>query len=287
MTTPDPNAPPADGGNAPPPPAPPADGGGAKPWYDSYGLDDEARAFIAGKGSQTPADGIKSWMHADKIARERNVLEAPDVNNIQGWKGWEALGWTPDAAKYDVPLPETAKDLGDLAEGYKGFHDHLVKQLHARRVPLSAARELAGELVAFNVAGIREADAAIAREKQELEGGLRREWGQAYDANREMAKRAMQHFKVGEATAGQLDAMMGSAEMVRLFQEIGAALGEDRLVTVKGGSSQGVDQARAAKAALEADPAKRAALFDTSHAQHALVKAERQRLMDIINAEKR
>jgi hypothetical protein len=261
-----------------------ADNTSSEPWYATAGLDDDVKTFVSGKQFATIGDALKAGMHADKIARERNVLEVPDPNNIAAWKGWENLGWTPDEAKYAVDLPEGAKDLGDLAEGYKGFHQHLVKQLHGQRVPLNAAKTIAAEIVAFNVAGIREADAAIARERTELETGLKREWGGAFDANKEMAKRAMQTFKLGEADAGEIDALLGSTRMVKLFHDIGQMMGEDKLVTAKGGQGGGVEAAKAAKLALESDPAQMAALTDPANPHHARVKAERERLQQIIFA---
>lgn len=276
---PPPAAPPA----APPPAAPPADGN-AEPWYATAGLDDEIRTFVAGKQFPSLADALKAGMHADKIARERNVLDMPNPNDLASWKGWEHIGWTPDATKYDVGLPDKLKDMGDLAEGYKPFHDHLVKTMHANRVPLSAAKALAADIVSFNTAAIAETDAAIAREKQELEGGLRREWGQSYDQNKELAKRAMQTFGIGEADAAELDAVITSPRMVKMFHKLGEMMGEDKLVTAKGAAGTGIEAAKQAKLALESDPAKMAALRDPAHAQHAMIKAERERLQQIIFA---
>jgi hypothetical protein len=263
-----------------------ADNASPEPWWASADLklEDDVKTFWSQKAAPDLATALKTGMHASKLVGERNVLEVPNPNDMANWKGWEVLGWTPDAAKYTVDLPETAKDMGDLAEGYKGFHDHLVKQFHSQRVPLNAAKALASEIVAYNVAQLREADAAIIREKQELEGGLRREWGQSYDANKEMARRAMQTMGLGEEDAAELDALVSSPRMVKLFHKIGAQLGEDRLVTAKGAAGSSVEDARAKKAALEADPAKRQALFDPSHPHHALIKSEREALQNIINA---
>ena len=268
------------GAGGDPNPNPGAGGAGSEPWYSSLGLDDETRQFVAGKGFQSAADAFKAHLSADKLVRDRNVLPAPDVNAINDWKGWEALGWTPDAAKYQVDLPEAAKGLD---KSYEAFHQQLVQKLHANRVPLGAAKALAGEIAGYNARALADLDAQIAREKSELEAGLKAEWGARFDANRELAGRAMKTLGIGEADAGELDALMGSARMVKLFHKLGAAMGEDRLVTDKGGFGQStVDQAKAQKAALEADPAKLMALRDPAHPQHKAVTEERERLQQII-----
>ena len=257
-------------------------GASGEPWYASAGLDDDVKTFVSGKGFGSIGDALKAGMHADKIARERNVLDMPDPTNLAAWKGWENLGWTPDAAKYDVALPETAKDLGDLADTYKTFHDTLAKTLHEQRVPLSAAKAVAAAVLDFNLKGLREADAVMARQRSELEGALKAEWGQNFEANKELASRAMRTLGIGEAESAELDAILSSPRLVKLMHSLGTRLGEDKLVTAKGGSHGGIEAAKAEKAALEADPAMMRALRDPSHAQHQLVKQKRVQLQATI-----
>jgi hypothetical protein len=67
-----------------------------------------------------------------------------------------------------------------------------------------------------------------------------------------------------------------------MFHKLGTMMGEDRLVTAKGQQNGGIADAQARKAALEADPAKMAALRDPAHAQHAAIKAEREGYQKII-----
>jgi hypothetical protein len=253
------------------------------PWYAAFGLDDEARTFLAGKGAADPATAIKSWMSADKLVRDRNALDAPDVSNIAGWQHWDKLGWVSDPAKYQVELSAEAKTkLGEAAPFYEKFHADVVKQMHENRVPLPQARKIADAMLAYQAQAMDEVNGIVARDTAELEAGLKRDWGQAYDANREMATRAMKTLGIGEQDAAELDALVGSPKMVQLFHKIGAMMGEDKLVTTRGGSDATVDQARAAKAAIENDPAKMKALNDPAHPQHAAVKAERERLQAII-----
>jgi hypothetical protein len=83
---------------------------------------------------------------------------------------------------------------------------------------------------------------------------LQGEWGQAFDGNIEMARRAARQFGVAEALPA-LERAMGSRALLSFLHRVGAGLGEDRY---EGGApakgfSLSPDQARARIDSLKQD----------------------------------
>lgn len=72
--------------------------------------------------------------------------------------------------------------------------------------------------------------AAAEEESQAREAELRRVWGRDYERNNGLAKRALREF-AGPAGADRLSALMGQAEVLRIFAKIGQRIGEDAMVT--------------------------------------------------------
>jgi hypothetical protein len=60
------------------------------------------------------------------------------------------------------------------------------------------------------------------------------EWGDKFEANKTLAERAFRWAKPGETTSAQIEALTGSADMLKIFARIGEAMGEAALVTDKG-----------------------------------------------------
>ena len=176
----------ATGGAAPPdaaPPAPaapaaPADPPAAPVWTD--GLDAATKAMIEKDGYKSPAD---------LVAKVRGY-QAPE---------------TADA--YEIPVPEG--EAPEFAESIKPlFHKAGLSPTQAKALAegwneLQATQRAAATEQA--AAAEREADALAGRQQSEL----KREWGDKFDANTELARRAI---RSGMAAAGLNDD--GMAEMI-------------------------------------------------------------------------
>lgn len=252
-------------------------GGGDQPFYHAFGLDDDSRAFIAGKDFKTPADLVKSAMSADKLARERNVIPAPDLAKLGEWDGFEKLGWTKDLAAYKIESPK-------VPEGVpydKGMEAAFIKAMHEQRVPPTQAKGMLDFMVGLLAKETEAKTAQGARQLADLQTALRTEWGGNYDANNDMAQRAARALGLGLEDASQLEKITGAPGLMKLFQKVGALMGEDVL---KGGSARGggamtPDQAQAEQNRLEADPEFINSLRDPRHPQHKDNKARREQLI--------
>ena len=274
----------AGGAGAPSGAAAGATGGGAggaaeKPFYDGWGLEQSQTDFIVGKGFKSAADLAKSALLSDKLVRERKVVPAPDMQKIQDWEGWEALGWSKELGQYKLPDAKVPQGL----EYNKDMEGALVKAMHEARLPPHQAASVRDALIGMLKA---ETDARDARGKAELEGlqgSLKQKWGGEYDAKTDLAGRAARALGVDLATTQALEKFMGAPALLEHFANIGEKLGEDVL---RGGSAraeQGMspDAAGAEQRRLSADREFMKSLSDTRHPLH---KDNQARWLKVIEA---
>ncbi|MCD0419485.1 hypothetical protein LOC51_19900 [Rubrivivax sp. JA1024] len=272
----------AGGGASPQGGASVAGSGGDQGWWrgESYsGLDADTTKFLDGKNYPDIKTALSSLRSADQMARDRNVIKKPDPANMQQWEGFAELGWSPDIGNYKLTPPAAGE--GEVHDE-KAWEAFLPAAHEARLLPWQAEAVYTA-MHKHDNAIISDFKAAAQQANADLDRALRSKFGNQYDAKVDLAKRAFSAFAPSEAVAGEMDKMLGSAGMVDLFIKIGEAMGEDRLVTGKGGDngSQSPAQARAERLRLEADKDFLKILNDPRHPQSKDYAARRQRLIEI------
>lgn len=244
-----------------------------------HGFDAAEQQFFAGKNYPDQKTALKSLRQADELARARNVMHKPDPKNPQGWDGFTELGWTPDKSKYVVERPKVADGEAFDEKTFLKVQD----AAHEARLAPWQASAIFGTLHKHANESLRDFKAAGAGANKELDNKLRGQWGDKYDGNVELAKRAFSAFKPDSVAAAQMDQVMGSPAMVELFHKIGEALGEDRLVT---GDQSGMGgktpaTAKAERLRLENDPEWKKVFNNPRHPQYQDYVAQRQQLLNI------
>lgn len=246
-------------------------------WADqNIKVDDETRQFYAGRNTPSLEEALKLGVHSFKHSTERNVLAKPALDKLSEWEGWSELGWKDKLDDYDLKKPD------GLPEGYP-FSDELQNDIkaaaHKAKIPLGMAQALVNEVFANEAKRFNDLEVQLAqqetnakieseRKKAELTGQLKAHWGEQYNINRDLAQRAYQRF-TNEATREQLDQVMGSPELVKLFAEVGQVLGEERLVSTGGGNYQNAISVQAEMDRLRADQSFQRSMNDMSHPLHA------------------
>lgn len=204
------------GEQTPPPAAPPTPAGqetGTQPaWHDSI-QDEGLKAFISGKGFKDAGEAAKA---------------------LQDLEGKTAVPESPEA--YQLPVPEGQ----DAA-----FATEAAKWMHEAGVPAEQAQALATKWNEYAAAQQQAADLAREQQGEADLATLRKEWGQQFDSNAELGRRAVRTFGVEADAIEKISSALGDAETLRLFSRIGKHLGEGTL-TPEGGDRGG--------AASPADP---------------------------------
>jgi hypothetical protein len=260
-----------------------AGGSAGEPWYQPHlaALDKDTTAWLDGKKFGSITDALKSGAHADKLARDRNVIARPaDLAKLDQWDGWKELGWVEDAAAYGKAItpPKMPEGQQHDAEMLQAF----TKAAHGKRLPPGAAQSLYNEMSDFINQRVEGFKAQGAKATADLQAALDKEWGTDKDTNTELAKRVVRTFGVKTDTLAKLeDALGGAPDLLQFMHKIGTMLGEDKLIGGQGGGSGAMSPGAAAaeRRRLESDPAWMKIFNDARHPQNAEYKARRLELI--------
>jgi len=201
------------------PATPPADSQATAPaWHDSI-QDAGLKAFIQGKGFKDAGDAVRA------------------LHDLEG------LTAKPESADaYKLPVP----DGQDAA-----FATEASKWMHEAGIPVAQAQALAAKWNQYQADVQKDADTERQQQGERDVQALKKEWGGEYDANTELARRAVRTFGADEQMLEKLSKSLGDGETLRLFHRIGKHLGEGTLIPAGGdrGASPPAnsDAARAAR----------------------------------------
>ncbi len=188
-----------------------------QPWHEAIG-DAELRQYVEGKG----------FKDAGEAAKALRDLEASHA--------------TPDdVAAYKLPVPE-----GDDGK----FASQAAQWMKEAGIPVGAGQKLAQQWNAFQAEQAKAAQVAQQQAGERAIADLRGEWGQQYDQNVELGRKAMRTFGVPAEVVEKMAGAMGDAQTIRVFQAIGKSMSESTLNPGgEGGSTSPAGDEYAARAA--------------------------------------
>lgn len=204
-------------------------------WYS--GIQDEGvRNWVQAKGFKDPVSAAESAYNLEKMIgfdRAGRTVVVPDENSTpEQIKAFNTRMGVPETADgYTLPVPEGQ----DAA-----FSKQAAQWMHEAGISAKAGEALATKWNE-HIAGIQ------AKAEQEFQAkssadfdALRSEWGNAFNQNSELAKRAAAQFIPGSAdergkVIDGLERVMGTANLMKMFAAIGSGLGEHSLHQGDGG----------------------------------------------------
>lgn len=263
-------------------------GGDELPWYS--GLPDDLKGQPGVTRHASLTDAIQAGIAAEKrlgVPADQLVRLPTKPEDKEAIATiMKALGAPEAVDGYQINLRDGAGD--DEKATLAGF----VKHMHETVGPVPPQiLQAATTWWEGQVAAAEEAEnAAIAKFAGEAEATLKTEWGAAYDTTKLEIGKLISELG-GQALVDELnlDAKLGShPDLARFLKKVvdlrveGVDKGDGQRGDV-GTGKMTPSEAYAARAALEGDDAKRKALFDKSHPQHAAVVAERQRYLQAEN----
>lgn len=222
---------------------------GAGPaWVESL-EDADARAFVQGKGWKSPADMLGSYRSLETLIGGEKIPLPKNPEDKDGYdRLYKALGRPDTPEGYKLPVPDGSDGaFAKLAAGM--FHE---AGLGAHQAAVLTER--------WNTAQAQAAqaqEAAFEVQSGQQMGELKTEWGDRFNANLEMARRAAKQFAIEPDQLSSIERALGAKSMVSLLSRIGAGLAEDSFETGDGGNrgsfGMSPDTARARIAALSKD----------------------------------
>lgn len=219
------------GGAPPASTATPSPAGGTpapSPWGE---LSPEDKGLVGLKGWKGPGDVVAAYRNLESfrgVPADR-LIKIPEKPDDPEWaKVWGQLGRPEKPDGYELTSPE-----GD--EAGAALVKLSAETFHRYGVPREAGRAIVAEIARF--AGERQKateEAAVLRRADD-EGQLRKNWGDAYDANRQVAGDAARKLGLQEADVVGLMGTLGIRRTYELFHQIGMRSAEPRTVRPEGG----------------------------------------------------
>lgn len=193
--------------------------GGTAPWYGQ--VDDATSAYITNKGWDNPVKAIESYRNLEKFAGgSKNLLEVPgpDAEQAKLDEFYNRLG-RPDAPeKYDLKVPEGGSP--ELTDWFK-------QTAHKHGLTTKQAGALFNEWNAKSGETMQSMEAEMRQQSEKAIGDLKKEWGQGFDKQIDMGKRAVAALGFDEPALSAYEAKLGTADMLKLFAKLGSKMGED------------------------------------------------------------
>ena len=205
----------------------------------TQGFNEDLKGFVSTKGFQSADAVVDAYRNLEKMigAPPERILKLTDkmrgddgMLTAEGRAIFERLGAPKDAKDYQIEVP---KEYGDanMAESFrKLFHDEGINKSSAEKIVKSWNEYQANAM-------------KTAKEQSELafknaDQNLRKEWGQAYDQNLNIAKEAVRTLGIGEKEINAMSQALGHDKAMQFFQKMGSSVGEGKFV--KGGNPSSV-----------------------------------------------
>ena len=205
------------------PAAAPAAPAGQPPasWYSGF-QDESLRGYIETKGFKDPSSLAESYRNLEKLrgVPENELVRIPKEGDAEAWNAYYArMGRPENADGYSLPVPE-----GD--DG--AFSKQAAQWMHEAGLTPAQAQILAGKNNEFLATQMKAAQDQQAIESDRQMSELKTEWGQAYDQNTEIARRAAKQFGLDEGMLSSIEEAIGTKQLLTLFNNIGQGLGEHK-----------------------------------------------------------
>jgi len=195
----------------------PAEGAGTQgQWYETF-QDPAIKEWTATKGWKSPESAVQSAWHLEKLMGAdkagRGVIWPKDENDADGWKAiYSKLGRpeTPDG--YELKLEEGQDDSCLKA---------MLPKLHAAGIPKKHAHELVSAHNEFLKQAQEAQENQWAEESTKQFDVLQKEWGQNFERNSEMARRAIRMAGITPEQAEKIERAIGIDTAAKIFAMYG------------------------------------------------------------------
>ena len=189
-----------------------------KVWSAEF--DEQTAAYVQNKGWQSPADLLNSYRNLEKFAGgSKNLLELPGADaEPTAWDSvYAKLGRPESPDQYNLPPVEGADP--ELTNWFKSTaHKYGLSDKQAQAM-YKEWNDMAGTKV--------QAMQQMQAEQSEKQiSDLRREWGQAFDQQIGMGRKAVAALGLNQEKLSEYEAKLGTGEMLKLFATLGSKMGE-------------------------------------------------------------
>jgi hypothetical protein len=180
--------------------------------------DADLRGYAENKGWQNPVDVLNGYRNLEKLVGQDKIPMPKGADDKEGWsRVYDSLGRPKSADEYKLNVPE-------------GQNDAFAKMAAAKFHELGLSANQASQLADWYNAAASQAmetnnqTASVNAERDMI--SLRQEWGQAYDENVELGRRAAREFGLNGDMLGKMENAMGTKGLLEFMSRVGRGLTE-------------------------------------------------------------
>lgn len=202
-------------------------------------FDEDTNAYVSNKGWKEPSDLLMSYRNLEKFAGgAKNLLELPpeDASPEALEAFYTKLGRPANPDEYGFKVPEGGSP--EMVEWFK-------TAAHKHGLNTKQAQSLFNEFNGMSGSMQEKFQAQMAQESERAIGSLKQEWGQAYDQMIGAGRRAASALGYDAGKLSAIEDKLGTAEMLRLFAQLGSKMGEDSFAGERSEGGFGVTPAAA------------------------------------------
>lgn len=216
---------------------------------------------------QDPAALAKSYAELETLIGRKGVIvptekDGPDVHAAYR----KALGIPESADGYELKPPAGAE-----AAWHEDTAKAFAAKAHAIGLTPTQAKAVAEWYGGLATEQMKAAAEGIEPDGRKMEDVLRSEWGAAYPAKVEMAKRAAKAFAPDASVLDALEAKVGGSALLRMFASIGEKMGEDVPAGMGQGRSGAMTPADAAAELARIRGDIKGPYWDRMHPEHKFI----------------
>ena len=214
-------------------------------WWDNI-EDSDLKGYVANKGWKDSTELARGYQNLEKLLGSEKLPMPKGDDDVEGWnKLYTKLGRPETPEGYGIKAAEGQDPTLANAAASK-FHELGLTEKQGQALTNWWAEQSQGLLDAQSAAQAQSADQAIAE--------LKNEWGNKYDENIELGRRAAREYGLDADALGKIEGALGTKGLLDLMAKIGRGQGEAEFIG-QGKTSFGMspEAARARIQALKGD----------------------------------
>lgn len=202
-------------------------------WTASF--NDDVRGMVQTKGWKSPADAINSYANLERLlgadkAGRGIVIPKDDAPGEEWGQFYGKLGRPEKPEDYKIAVPDG--DTGEFASAAASkFHELGISAKQAKGL-----EEFWGE---FGSSAMQASEAKFEQQSAVDLQDLKKEWGQAFDAKAELARRARMESGLTEDEGKAIERALGLKKAAEVFSFLGKQFGESEAKGMDGARSVG------------------------------------------------
>ena len=215
------------------------------------GLNDDLRSYVQNKGFKDTAAVVESYRNFEKLhgVPQDRILKLPEnLDTPEGRAIFERLGAPKDAKDYSINLPKEGADEA-LANGLR-------EVAHKTGMTQRQVENIVNWWNGLNETRTKQSAEEIQAKLNDAQNNLKKEWGAAFDQNRQIADQGAIKLGMSEAEVQALGNVLGPDKAMQLLYRMGRSTGEAPFISGQnaGGNIMSPDAAKGEIARLRSDP---------------------------------